>query len=126
MSECPAVTAAPRENLSGARNGSRVHGAAQYLDNGGGGQALHNARLYDVVVHDTLAAKTALELSSPRQYGAVNCACGCVERAKTHASAAPLSQAVSQGGLPVILIRVDEGELAMLRVSPSVTGETTV
>lgn len=76
-----------------------------------------------MIIHHIFAAKTALKLPSPRQDGPVHCAGSRVESSETHARASPLTQPVSQGGLPVVLVGVGQGELAMLRVAPRVSEE---
>jgi hypothetical protein len=43
-----------------------------------------------------------------------------VVHAEANASAAPLPETVSQGGLPVVLVLVAQGELPVLRVAPRV------
>jgi hypothetical protein len=73
-----------------------------------------------MIIHHTFASKATLKLPSPRQHGTVHCAGSCVESSERHARASPLPQPVSQGGLPVILVGVGQGELAVLRVAPRV------
>ena len=90
------------------------------MEEGGARQRLHCTRFSYLIVHDALAAETTLKLPPPREHGAVDGAGGGVVGAEAHASTAPLPQTVSQGGLPVVLVGVGQGELSVLRVAPRV------